>query len=343
MLNLKKSAYFFITAISVVVILSFGKSLLMPFVFAVLFWFIVRQIRTFIDRVPFIKNKFPVWIKNLLVFLFILGICNFMINVLISNINLLKNSYQKYEGNTEMIIGKINDALNINLDENIKIYFADFNFGAAFISIVNFSTNILSGVFMVILYTIFIFLEENSFIVKMNKVFTEKNRTVMYKTIENIEKSVAKYLGLKTFTSMLTGVLSYFILIIIGIDYAVFWAFIIFVLNYIPSIGSIVATLFPVIFSLLQFGEIMPAIMVMFFVGSIQMLIGNFLEPKLMGNMMNISPLVTILSLAFWGTVWGITGMFLSVPIMVITVLILAEFPQSKSIAVMLSEKGLIE
>ncbi len=344
MINIKNTAYFFITTVLIVVILILGRGLLIPFVFAILIWFIVRQIRTFIDRVPFIKKSFPLWFKNLLVFIFILTILNFLLNILFANINLLANSYQEYEANAYMIIDKINEAFDINLIENIKVYFKDFNFSTVFFSIVNFSTNMLSGVFMVILYALFIFLEETSFILKLNKVFAGNNQfNTVYNTIENIEKSVAKYLGLKTFTSVLTGVLSYIILLIIGVDYAVFWAFIIFILNYIPSIGSIVATLFPVIFSLLQFGEVMPALMVLLFVGMVQVIVGNILEPKLMGNTMNLSPLVTILALSFWGAVWGITGMFLSVPIMVIMVIIFSKFPHTKSVAIMLSEKGLIE
>ena len=140
--------------------------------------------------------------------------------------------------------------------------------------------------------------------------------------------------------SFLTGFLSYIALAIIGIDAPLFWALLIFLLNFIPTIGSLIATIFPMIFCLLQFGELSQGIMVLIFVGAIQILVGNIIEPKVMGNSMNISPLVTILSLSFWGAVWGITGMILSVPITVILIIIFAQFNSTKRAAILLSEKG---
>ncbi len=161
--------------------------------------------------------------------------------------------------------------------------------------------------------------------------------------IGRIERSVAKYLGLKALMSLITGALSYVVLLIIGIDSPVFWAFLIFMLNFIPTIGSLVATVFPAIFCLLQFGEFMLGLMVLLFVGAVQVLVGNVLEPKLMGNSMNLSALVTIIALSFWGSVWGVTGMILSIPITVIMVIVFSQFPTTRPIAILLSERGKIE
>jgi AI-2 transport protein TqsA len=137
--------------------------------------------------------------------------------------------------------------------------------------------------------------------------------------------------------------LSYIALKMIGVDFPVFWAVLIFLLNYIPTIGSMIATLFPVVFALLQFGTYGPALTVVVFVGSIQVLVGNILEPKWMGNSLNVSSLVVLLALAFWGWLWGVTGMILCVPITVMAVIVCAQFPQSRSIAVLLSEQGNVD
>ena len=160
------------------------------------------------------------------------------------------------------------------------------------------------------------------------------------KLLEKIGGSVSNYLRLKTLVSLVTGILSYIALWMIGVDAPEFWAFLIFILNFIPTIGSLVGTVFPAIFCLFQFGEFLPSILVLSIVGVIQLLVGNFLEPKLMGSSMNISPLVTILSLSIWGAMWGITGMILSVPITVIMIIILSQFERTKPVAIMLSEKG---
>ncbi len=138
----------------------------------------------------------------------------------------------------------------------------------------------------------------------------------------------------------MTGAFSYVALLIIGVDAPLFWAFLIFILNFIPTIGSLIATAFPAIFATLQYGDLGPAIWVLIVVGAIQIIVGNFIEPRLVGSSLNISPLVVFLTLALWGLIWGITGMLLSVPITVILIIILSEFPASRPLAILLSQKG---
>ena len=111
-------------------------------------------------------------------------------------------------------------------------------------------------------------------------------------------------------------------------------------LNFIPTIGSIIATLFPAMLALIQFDTFGPFFIVLAAVGSIQVVVGNVLEPKLMGNTLNVSPFVVMMSLTLWGSVWGIAGAFLSVPITVILLIIFAHFEKTRYIAVLLSGDG---
>lgn len=344
MINLKNIANFFIISISIVAVLTLGRDLLIPFVFAMLLWFVVKQIRILLDKVAFIKNKIPGWIKNLVSFVLIVLVLNSLFNIVFANVRLLMTSYQKYEVNLGVLINSINETFHIDLMEHIEIFLADFDFGSVLFSVFSYSTDIVSKTVMVLIYAIFFFWEESSFQVKLQKLFPDKEQfDNTYEMIRKVERSTAKYLGLKTLISVTTGVLSYIVFLIVGVDFPVFWAFLIFVLNFIPVIGSIVSTLFPVVFSLLQFGDFVPGLMVLLFVGSIQFFIGNIMDPRLMGNSVNLSPLVIILSLAFWGAIWGITGMLLSVPIMVIIVIILSKFPNTKALAILLSGDGQVE
>lgn len=343
-MKLRTLTHFFVVIISSVIILSYGKTLLIPFVFALLLWFTIREIRNFLDRINFVRNKFPAWIKNILTSVFILIVLTFASRLISSSIRTLAVSYRKYEANVDLLINNLNDLFNINLAEIIKAHLGDLNFGLILSSLFNSLSEIISSTFMIIIYALFIFLEEANFETKVRNVFKETNRFDKIMLILNrIENSVAKYLGLKTLVSLITGVLSYIVLLIIGIDSPLFWAFLIFLLNYIPTIGSLIGTIFPAMFSLLQFGSFMPGFMILIFVGAIQILVGNILEPKLMGNSMNLSPLMTIVALSFWGVVWGITGMILSIPITVILVIIFSQFPATKPVAVMLSVKGKVD
>jgi predicted PurR-regulated permease PerM len=184
-------------------------------------------------------------------------------------------------------------------------------------------------------------LEEATFSKKIRVLYPDNEKYEKVNVlISKVDHSVQQYVALKTLVSLVTGILSYFTLLFIGVDAPAFWAFLIFILNYIPNIGSLIATLFPAIFALFQFGELTQGFLVLFIVGSIQMVIGNFAEPRIMGKSLNISPLVVLLTLAVWGVMWGITGMLLSVPITVILIIIMAEFPSTRPVAILLSRDG---
>ena len=161
--------------------------------------------------------------------------------------------------------------------------------------------------------------------------------------LSHINDTTSDYIRLKTYLSLLTGLVGYVFLLIMSVDAAFFWAFLMFALNYIPTIGSLIATLFPAFFSLVQYGEVKPFIIILIGLGLAEWFIGNVLEPKLMGKSLNLSPLVTILALVVWGQIWGITGMLLSTPITVVMLIIFSQFKSTWGIAILLSENGDID
>lgn len=338
---MRNTAYFFITAIAIVITLIYGRSLLIPFIFALLLWFLVRKIRHLINKSNFIKNKVPGWLKNITISFLMIMVLGFISKILVTNINNLAQSYPQYESNVDMVIEKINSLLSIDLIAMVRDHIGNFNFGTLLKEIFNSLTDLLGNAFLIIIYALFIFLEETNFNKKLRVVFSKNDQYTEVSSILNkVEESITDYIGLKTLLSIITGVLSYIALLFIGIDSPAFWAFLIFILNYIPTIGSLIATLFPAMFCLLQFGELTPFLMVLIFVGAIQVVVGNLLEPKMMGNSLNVSSFVTIFALSFWGTLWGITGMILSIPITVIMVIIFSYFEKTKGVAIMLSDKG---
>ncbi|MFO7868368.1 MAG: AI-2E family transporter [Bacteroidales bacterium] len=341
---MKHVSHFLLIAIAVVIILIYGKNLIMPFVLALLLWFMTREIRFLMDKVYIIKHKVPVWIKNLFSFCVIIFILTVFFQLVLTSINNLIGSYSQYQDNVDVLIKQANEFLEIDILEFVKGNFTEFNIGSVLKMIFNSFTEIISSTFMILIYALFLFLEEAYFDVKIKKMFANKgNFDKVQLILERIEISVAKYLGMKTIISLCTGLLSFVVFFFIDIESPVFWASLVFILNYIPNIGSLIASIFPALFCLLQFGEFMPGLIVLISIGTIQMIVGNILEPKLMGDSMNISPLVTIISLAFWGSIWGITGMMLSVPVTVTILIIFSQFNETKSFAILLSEKGRFE
>ena len=338
---MKNTAYFFITTIAIVITLIYGQNLLQPFIFALLLWFIVRKIRHGLNKVKFIEKYFPSWLKSLIPSIILISIFAFISKLLMANINSLAKSYPIYEQNVEIMIAQLNEIFQMNLVDYFKSHAGDFDFGSILKRIFKSLSDLLSNAFIILIYALFIFLEEANFHTKLKAVFADKRQfNELNKVLDQIEKSITSYIGLKTLVSFITGLASYIDLLFIGIDAPLFWAFLIFLLNYIPTIGSLIGTLFPAIFCLLQFGDFSSCLLVLGIVGGIQIVVGNLLEPKLMGNTLNISSFVAIFALSFWGALWGVTGMLLSVPITVIMVIIFSHFSSTKGISIMLSEKG---
>ncbi|MEX6626732.1 AI-2E family transporter [Tenacibaculum salmonis] len=342
---MKNSANFIIIIVVIITALVIGKGILIPFIFALIFWFLTREIRKTIYKIPFATKFIPIWLSNIFVFTFIILSFSFMSEIITNSITNLSTSYSKYEPNIGAIIKKLDAYFNIDIIKLVKSFIGDFNYGSVLGDIANGISSLLGDTFMIIIYALFIFLEESSFKKKLIKVFEAKGNkfTNMQSMIAKIEFSVSNYLRLKTYVSLLTGILSYIVLLLVGVDSAPFWAFLIFLLNYIPTIGSLIGTIFPTIFSLIQFGEFPPFLIVLAAVGSIQIIVGNIIEPKLFGKSLNLSPLVTILSLAIWGKIWGVTGMILSVPITVIMIIVFSQFEKTKTMAIFLSENGEID
>jgi predicted PurR-regulated permease PerM len=150
-------------------------------------------------------------------------------------------------------------------------------------------------------------------------------------------------LWIKTLMSVATASLSWCVLAAVGCSNASFWALIIFMLNYIPFVGSLLGVLFPALLILVQFGSFGPFVTVLVGLAVIQFSLGNVLEPRLMGSSLNLSPVAIVVSLATWGGLWGVAGMFLCVPIMVSVMIVFAHFAPTRPLAILLSATGRLD
>ena len=335
-----KKIYIFLIVITAVIVCIYAQSIIIPFILAILFWFLIRVIKKVLYRVKFVKTM-PKWTVTLFSSIMLLGFLVLAVTMISKNIQVLSKTLPVYEANVTKIANSINERFDIDLVNLLGDFAKDMNFGSILSSIFSTLTGLFGNAFTVLLYLVFILLEEPIFPKKLEAMYPDKEQFDQVNTLVNkIDHSIGNYIALKTLTSLLTGFLSYFALLFIGIDAPLFWAFLIFVLNFIPTIGSLIATIFPAMFAILQFGEFSPGFLVLAIVGAVQLIVGNLIEPRLMGNTLNISPLVVFLTLATWGVMWGITGMLLSVPITVILIIIMAEFPGTKPFAILLSQRG---
>jgi AI-2 transport protein TqsA len=335
-----KKIYIFLILITTVIVLIYAQTIIIPFILAILFWFMIRVIKKILSKIKFI-SRWPHYLISLISTMLLLSFMVFAVQMITANIQQISNTLPVYEKNINVITQHINQRFNIDLFTIASDFTTNLNFGKILSTLFSALSGIFASTFTVLLYLIFLLLEESFFPVKIKAMYPDpKKYENVTSLINKIDQSIGNYIALKTLVSMLTGFLSYFALLFIGVDAPFFWSFLIFILNFIPNIGSLIATIFPAVFAMLQFGEFMPGILVLTIVGAIQLIIGNILEPRLLGNSLNISPLVVLLTLALWGVIWGVIGMLLSVPITVILIIIMSEFEGTRPLAILLSQKG---
>ncbi|NEX91499.1 AI-2E family transporter [Caulobacter sp. 17J65-9] len=198
-----------------------------------------------------------------------------------------------------------------------------------------------SDAFFVLVYLGFLIASRNGFKKKTDSLFPrDEDRAEAAAVFERIRGGVEGYLWVQTVTGVMIAVSAWVLMMVVGLDNPGFWAFVVFLVCYIPVIGGAVAGLAPPLFALVQFETYTPALVLLIGLQVILFVIGNFIYPRMQGENQNIDPVVILLSLAFWGALWGVTGMFLSTPLTVMAIAILAEFDGTRWIAVLLSGDG---
>lgn len=194
---------------------------------------------------------------------------------------------------------------------------------------------------LILIYLGFILASKRA--VERKLVSLSKNRTERQGATEvflRIRDSVEQYLWVQTLTGLIIGAVSWLTMTLVGLDNAVFWAFLIFIASYVPIIGGAIGILAPPLFAMVQFGGFWQAGVIAGVLASTHFIVGNVILPRMQGDSLNIDPVVVLLSLAFWGAIWGVTGMFLSTPLTVIAMVICAQFEGSRWVAVLLSANG---
>ena len=326
-----------------------GRSILIPLLVATFFWYLINAISTYYRKVLpynanearskyFWKAKSMDFISQLLSFLTLCGVIYFfitqvrpMFTELFLYLPELQHKIINFSNYLYNSIGLKFDASMIPNLTNIAA-----NVGASV-------ANIATSTGMILIYMLFMFIEQSTFNRKFASLFPNKSKSKKIRyIIESIDTNMKKYLFMKTLISGITGILSYFLLELLGLEFAGVWAFIVFITSYIPTIGAIIACALPILFSLVTAPSLQQPILTAIGLIALQIIFGNILEPKLTGKTLNLSTLAILINLVFWGMIWGIAGMFFSVPQLVATFIITAQFDSTRWVAVLLSADGKI-
>ncbi len=196
--------------------------------------------------------------------------------------------------------------------------------------------NVLTKGFLIMLTVIFILLEATSFTTKLRAIFGDPE--VALQSFDKFKHDVQRYIVIKTLTSLATGIAIAIWMSILGVDYPLLWGFLAFLLNYIPTIGSILAAVPAVLLTMIQLSP-MHVLLVTAGYLAVNVTIGNFLEPRILGRGLGLSTLVVFLSLVFWGAVFGPVGMLLSVPLTMTAKIAFDSREETRWIAILLGSE----
>ena len=328
--------------IAVGFILHILQSVFKPLFIALFLSYIFEPLLKFMCRI-----KIPKFVAIFLV-LIITFVIFYLIGLIIySNINAFSEEFPKYQEKFNDLYLSIIRALKIP-QEQVQQYYTQIDWGTllqklSLPSILSSSVgsfiNFLANLFLILLFTVYIMLGREHLVANIGKAFPGEKSESIYRVMENINKGVQKYFFAKILISLGTGFCATIVLLIFGVDFAWIWGLLTFLLNFIPNIGSVVATFPPILVAIFQFGGFFPALWIGLLLILIQVIWGNILDPAIMGKSLNMSPLVIIVSLIFWGFIWGPIGMILAVPISSTIQIICSNIEPLKPISILIADE----
>lgn len=322
-----------------------ASAVIIPIAFAIFVLLIIYPLLEKLD-----KLRVPFWISNTIGMVLFIAFIALLVWLMMIIVQTLATGLPTYANKVEMLDQILTDKLSS---------FMEFKRGETLLSglnvdwlnivltgLSNISTQfvaILKNILLIILFLFFLLAERQTLVPKAIEAFAKDKSKMIIAITERVTKQISRYLFIKFAISTITGLLFYATAYVTGLDFAPLWGVSAFILNFIPSIGSLIITISTIIMAIIQFTpDIVPILYVAILSVSIQMVIGNIIDPRLQGIQLGLSPLVLLISLSLWGYIWGIPGMFLAVPLTSIIQIFCINIPSLRPIAIMIgSGKGI--
>jgi len=335
----------------IVAFLYLGRALFAPFAMAVFLFLVMEGFAMAIDNRSELLKRGASRVISILVVTIGFG-C--FIALMARGIAQFSGQAPQYEREINGLIGAVYNMLHFTDPPTLS----GLLFGSAGLVILQTISGALGGLtenlILIMLYVAFMFVAQSAWSLKLDYIFPDRERREQARRVGDAARvGIEKYLWTQTVISVLTTFFTYVTLVILGVENAMFLAALTFVLNYIPTIGSIVAAFVPLLFAIVQpelpawvpgsdpQDKFIYAGIVFGIVSFWQFFFGNFVQPRMMGDSLNLSALVVLISLAVWGAIWGIVGMFLSAPLTVLMMILFAQSDSTRWIAIAFSADGL--
>lgn len=257
------------------------------------------------------------------------------------NVRDLRTNLPVYEQNLDLALDRLAERIGFKPIGSVGSLLSEVDVQAVALQAAGSAANSIGAIVVIACYVVFIFLEEGNFGAKLRAIVPDKEKHEKAIALMNmIRIATQRYLGVQAAIGVMQAVPTYILLAVVGIDAPMFWAALIFVLSFIPTVGTIVGIVFPSLMALVQFDNIGPFLTVLPILAATQLFCSNWVQPRMMGSTLNISPLAVLLAIFAGGAIWGITGALVSAPVLSVAVIAMAHVPHLRPWAVALSENG---
>lgn len=339
----------FIAVCAAVCVFRAAEGIMIPFMVAVFVWYLINAIARLLETRRWGKDRaIPRFWRFFLAVLAVLGLLFTIYEMVHSNLNDVIREAPKFQASLVRIVNQAAGKIHLDHDFTAREIADEVarhaDIGAVIRAFAGMLTGIAGKTLVAALFVGFLLYEQRFFARKLKWMLPEAaTRARVTHILQRIDMKIQRYIGVKAFVSFLDSFLTFMILSAFSVDFAGFWGVMAFFLHFIPYAGSFVAIAMPVTIALIQFGDITVVLGLLSVLGLSHAFLGHVLDPYLMGNNLNLSPIFIISNLAMWGMIWGVPGMFLAIPILAAVTITLAQFDATRSLAVLISKTGVID
>ncbi|MGF1503141.1 MAG: AI-2E family transporter [Paracoccaceae bacterium] len=318
-----------------------ARPVLEPLTIAVLLWFLLNAVAGVFARAlrgpAAVARGAEKLAAALTVLIAIAGL-----SVLVSaSLSGFRANLPSYEANLREMLRQAGQAVGMGEALDLQALTQNIQVTDIALSLAGTAVGFVGALVVILVYVLFLFVEAGRAGDKLHALAPEQGaHDALVATIGRINREIETYLGVKCIIGAAQAIPTFALLTIVGVDGAAFWAVVIFVTSFVPTVGSLIGIIFPATVALVQFPTLTPFLMTLPLLAVIQIAGSNWLEPRLMGTSLNLSPLVILIAIFAGGAVWGITGALVAVPALSVATIVFAQLPSMRPVAILLSSDG---
>lgn len=318
-----------------------ARDVIQPVMLALFLWFLTNSVARFYTRLispGATAPTMPARLAGIVTFaiLFVL-----MSGLIANNVDQLRDNLPTYEANFDRMIASLTGKLGLTESFRVGDLVARIDVSQAAVSVAGSAAGFVSSLIIIIFYVVFISAEFRVAGKKLASILPdETERARAADVAARIMAEIETYFGVKLVLGIVQAIPTFAVLKLLGVDSPGFWAVLIFFFSFVPTVGTLIGIVFPSLITLVQFEEIRPFLIVVSTLATVQILASNWLEPRLMGRSLNLSPLAIFIGIFAGGALWGITGALIVVPLLAVALIVFTQIPSLRWVAVLLSSDG---